>query len=52
MCLFILIRPKYKISVFRITGLKILGRVGIHHLKKKKKNLEKIFLCILNGILP
>ena len=52
-CVFFGLRPYKKISVFRETHLKILGRVGIHiifiiifFLKKKKK------ICILKGILP
>ena len=40
-----------KISVFRVTGLKILGMVGTHsflnYILKKIK-----MLCILKGILP
>ena len=48
------IRPNKKISVFRVTGLKILGRVGRHtyyfliFFSWKKI----IILCILKGILP
>ena len=38
-----------KISVFRVTGLKILGRVGIHIFFFYGKN---IILFILKGILP
>ena len=43
-----------KISVFRATGLKILGRVGSHiflnYSYSEKKN--DIILCILKGISP
>ena len=37
-----------KINVFRVTHLKILGRVGTHFFPLEKK----VFLCILKGILP
>ena len=44
---------KKKISVFRVTGLKILGRVGTHIFFHcfffSGKN---IILCILKGISP
>ena len=43
-CIF---RPNKKISVFRVTGLKNLGRVGTHILKK-----IIIILCILKSISP
>ena len=38
-----------KIGVFRVTGLKILGRVGTHMFFLEKKN---IILCILKGNSP
>ena len=46
-----LLRPNKKISVFRVMGLKILGRIGTHIFKKKfwKKNT---ILCILKDISP
>ena len=41
-------RPnKKKISLFQVTGLKILGRVGTHIFFWKKNNL-----CILKGEMP
>ena len=47
------LRPNKKISVFRVTGLKILGRVGTHFFFNyfffPGKN---IFSCILKGISP
>ena len=43
----LVIRPNKKISVFQVTGLKILGRVGTHIFFS-----GKIILCILKGILP
>ena len=48
------LRPNKKISVFRVTGLKILGRVEAHicffsYFFFWKKN---IILCILKGIAP
>ena len=46
-------RPNKEISVFRVTGLKILGRVGIHNFFNYfffwKRN---IILCIMKGISP
>ena len=46
-------RPNKKISVFRVTGLKILGRIVTHiffnHFFFWKKY---IILCILKGISP
>ena len=41
------LRPNKEISVFRVTGLKILGRVGTHFFFRE----ENIFLFILKGIL-
>ena len=38
----LVIRPNNKISVFLVTGLKILGRVGTHIL----------FILFFSGILP
>ena len=49
MCM--LIRPNEKTSVFQVTGLNILARVGTHIFFLKKKN-KKIILCILEGISP
>ena len=48
------LRPNKKINMFRITGLKILGRVGTHiyffnYFFSGKKN---IILGILKGNLP
>ena len=43
------LRPNKKISVFGVTELKILGRVGTFDFFFWKK---KIILCILKGILP
>ena len=40
---FIFIRPNKKISVFRVMGLKILGRVGTHIFFKFFFFSEKIF---------
>ena len=39
-----LLRPNKEISVFRVTGLKILGRVGTHFFLEKY-----MILCILKG---
>ena len=48
-----LVRPNKKISVFRETGLKILGRVGTHIFFNNFFGGKKyIILCILKGILP
>ena len=49
-------RPNEKISVFRVMGLKILGRVGTHFFNYFFF-LEKIIIlcilkCILKDILP
>ena len=47
-----LIRPNKNVSVFRVTGLKILGRVGSHiffYFFSEKKNE---ILCILKGNTP
>ena len=41
------LRPNKKISVFLVTGLKILGCVGTHFFSGKN-----IILCILKGISP
>ena len=45
-------KAKYKISVFRVMGLKILGSVGTHIFLKKKNSGKNIILCILKGIKP
>ena len=45
----ILVRPRKKVSVFQVTGLKILGRVGIHIFFLEKNNT---ILCILKGEMP
>ena len=37
-----------RISVIRVTGLKILGRVGTHFFSEKKN----VILCILKGQMP
>ena len=39
-----------KISVFRLMGLKILGRIGTHNIFFSGK--KYIILCIFKGILP
>ena len=45
-----LYRPNKKISVFRVTGLKILGRVGTHIFLIIIFSWKKIIiLCILEG---
>ena len=47
------VRPNKEISVFLVTGLKILGRVGTHIFFNSFFFLEKnIFLCILKGEMP
>ena len=46
------IRPNKKISVFRVTGLKILGRVGTQVFFKLNWGGGVIILCILKGISP
>ena len=50
MYIIVINKAKKKISVFRVTGLKILGRVGIH---KFFNNFffsgKNILLCILKG---
>ena len=38
--------------MFRVTGLKIIGRVGIHIFCKKKNSEKNLILCILKGISP
>ena len=43
-----MVRPDKKTSVFRVTGLKILGRVATHIFLLEKN----IILCILKGISP
>ena len=45
------INPNKNVSLFRVMGLKILGRVGTHifFILFCRKN---IILCILKGILP
>ena len=46
-------RPNKKISVLRVTGLKILGRVGTHiFLINFFSGKKIIILCIFKGILP
>ena len=45
----VIVRPNNNIRVFRVTGLKILGRVGTNIFFFSGKN---IILCILKGILP
>ena len=47
----VLIRPNKKISVFRVTGLKILGRVGTHILLLFFSG-KNIILCVLKGETP
>ena len=42
--------PNKKISVFRVTGLKILGRVGTHIFFFWKMFFNKNNLCILKGL--
>ena len=44
------IRPNKKINVFRVKGLKVLGRVSTH--KFFYISGKNIILCILKGILP
>ena len=44
-----LIRPNKKISVFRVTGIKILGRVGTHIFLIIFFLEKNINLCILKG---
>ena len=46
-CAYAMLGQIKKISVFRVTGLKILDRVGTHFFCK-----TIIILCILKGILP
>ena len=43
-----MVRPNKEISVFRVTGLKILGRVGTHIFFSGKN----IILCILKDEMP
>ena len=45
---YIELRPNKKISVFRVTGLKILGRVGTHIFLF----LEKIYILSVSEKLP
>ena len=49
-------RPNKKINVFRVTSLKILGRVGTHIFRIGTHNFffwkKNIILCILKGISP
>ena len=47
----LLIRPNKKISEFRVTGLRILGRVDTFFLIISFSR-KTIILCILNGISP
>ena len=44
-------RPNNKISVFRVTGLKI-GSEYFRYGRHKKKSGKNIILCILKGISP
>ena len=44
--------PNEKISVFRVTGLKILGRVGTHICFYYFFPGKNIILCILKGKMP
>ena len=44
-----LVLPNTKIGVFRVMGLKILGRLGKLNFFSREKNL---ILCILKGISP
>ena len=46
------VRPNKKISVFWVTGLKILGRVDTHFFKLFFILEKYIILCILKGISP
>ena len=46
-----LLKPNKKVSVFRVTGLKILGREGILFLIKNFSG-KNMLLCILKGISP
>ena len=48
----VLIRPNKKISVFRVTGLKILGRVGTHIFFKFFFWNKNTILSILKGEMP
>ena len=45
------LRPNKKISMFRVKGLRILGRVGTH-IYIIFNSLSEDFLCILKGVLP
>ena len=45
-------QPNKKISVFLVTGLKILGRVGTHIFFLFFFLEKNIILCILKGIWP
>ena len=46
------IRPNKKKSVFLVTGLKILGRVGTHIFLIIFFSVKNVILCILKGISP
>ena len=46
----LVLRPNKKISVFLVTGLKILGRVGTHNFFIIFFLEKKIILCIFKGI--
>ena len=47
------VRPNKEISVFRVTGLKILVRVGTQFFLNSSFFLEKnIILCSLKGEMP
>ena len=46
------VRPNKKISVFQVTSLKILGRVGTHSFIYFFLHVKNINLCILKGISP
>ena len=47
-----LFRPNKQISVFQVTGLKILGRVGTYIFLSIFLSEKNTILCILKGILP
>ena len=45
-------KAKKKISVFRVTGLKIFGRIGTHIFFNYFFSGKYMILCILKDILP
>ena len=47
-----MLRPNKKISVFRVTVLKILGRVGTHIFLNYFFFWKNVILCFLKGISP